>query len=71
MIKRRCAQASVSTTWHGLRHRFAHEFLARGGQETSLAKLGGWTDPGVLRRYEAARATERALAEYDELGGVL
>jgi site-specific recombinase XerD len=71
MLRRRCDQAGVSTHWHALRHRFAHEFLSRGGQEGSLAKLGGWTDPAVMRRYGSALATERALTEYDQLGGVL
>jgi site-specific recombinase XerD len=71
MLRRRCAQAGVSTHWHALRHRFAHEFLARGGQEGSLARLGGWTDPATMRRYGSALATDRALAEYDDLGGVL
>ena len=42
-----------------------------GGQEGDLARLGGWSDPAVMRRYGSALATERALAAYDELGGVL
>lgn len=72
MLPRRCEQAGITKLhWHQLRHRFAHQWLAAGGQEGDLAKLGGWSDPGVMRRYGSALATERALAAYDELGGVL
>jgi site-specific recombinase XerD len=72
MLPRRCAQAGVPVMhWHQLRHRFAHAWLAAGGQEGDLARLGGWSDPAVMRRYGSALATERALAAYDELGGVL
>jgi integrase/recombinase XerD len=72
MLPRRCEQAGVPKMhWHQLRHRFAHRWLANGGQEGDLAKLGGWSDPTVMRRYGSALATERALAAYDELGGVL
>jgi len=72
MITRRCDQAGISRIhWHQLRHRFAHRWLAAGGQEGDLARLGGWSDPAVMRRYGSALATERALAAYDDLGGVL
>jgi site-specific recombinase XerD len=72
MLPRRCDQAGIARLhWHLLRHRYAHTYLARGGQEGDLARLGGWTDPTVMRRYGSALATERALAAYDELGGVL
>jgi site-specific recombinase XerD len=72
MIGRRCEQAGITPFgWHSLRHRFAHSFLERGGQEGSLARLGGWSDPAVMRRYGASRATDRALEEYETLGGVL
>jgi hypothetical protein len=36
-----------------------------------VAKLGGWSDPTVMRRNGSALATERALAAYDEMGGVV
>jgi integrase len=72
MLTRRCEQAGIPHIhWHQFRHRFAHQWLARGGQEGDLSRLGGWTDPGVMRRYGSALATERALAAYDDLGGVL
>jgi site-specific recombinase XerD len=72
MLTRRCQQAGIAhINWHAFRHRFAHTYLKRGGQEGDLAKLGGWSDPTVMRRYGSALATERALAAYDDLGGVL
>jgi integrase/recombinase XerD len=72
MLQRRCEQAGIDhINWHAFRHRFAHTWLSRGGQEGDLARLGGWTDPAVMRRYGSALATERALDAYDELGGVL
>lgn len=72
MLTRRCQEAGVAhINWHAFRHRFAHAWLTKGGQEGDLAKLGGWSDPTVMRRYGSALATERALAAYDGLGGVL
>jgi integrase/recombinase XerD len=72
MIRRRCDAAGIPPLrWHQLRHRFAHQWLAKGGQEGDLARLGGWEDASVMRRYGSALATERALAAYDDLGGVL
>ncbi|MGH9015568.1 MAG: tyrosine-type recombinase/integrase [Acidimicrobiia bacterium] len=72
MLKRRCEHAGVpAIRWHQLRHRFAHAWLRAGGQEGDLARLGGWTDPAIMRRYGSALASERALDAYDELGGVL
>jgi site-specific recombinase XerD len=72
MLPRRCDEAGIPRMhWHLLRHRFAHEFLRRGGQEGDLAKLGGWEDASVMRRYGSALAVDRALAGYDDVGGVL
>jgi site-specific recombinase XerD len=72
MLTRRCTQAGIPHLhWHLLRHRYAHEYLARGGQEGDLAKLGGWEDATVMRRYGASLAVDRALANYDDIGGVL
>ena len=72
MLARRCVEAGIDhVNWHAFRHRFAHRWLLNGGQESDLAKLGGWTDPKVMRRYGSALATDRALAAYDDFGGAL
>lgn len=58
---------------HMLRHRFAHTFLANGGNEGDLQALGGWQSREVMGRYGASLRTERALDAYDNvdpLGGV-
>ncbi|HWH36014.1 MAG TPA: tyrosine-type recombinase/integrase [Acidimicrobiales bacterium] len=69
ILERRAARAGIERkVWpHLLRHGFADRFLAAGGQEGDLLRLGGWSDPAVMRRYGAARAQDRALAAYDDL----
>jgi site-specific recombinase XerD len=69
ILDRRAAQAGIERhLWpHLLRHGFADRYLAAGGQEGDLLRLGGWSDASVMRRYGAARAQDRALAAYDEV----
>jgi site-specific recombinase XerD len=69
ILDRRAERAGIERhIWpHLLRHGFADRFLAAGGQEGDLQRLGGWTDPSVMRRYGAARAQDRALAAYDDI----
>jgi site-specific recombinase XerD len=72
MLRRRCAEAGIPALhFNQLRDRFAYEYLRRGGTERNLAALGGWTDASITRRYGSALASDRALSEYDTLGGVL
>jgi integrase/recombinase XerD len=69
ILDRRALRAGLERkVWpHLLRHGFADRFLAAGGQEGDLLRLGGWSDPSVMRRYGAARAQDRALSAYDDV----
>jgi integrase len=67
-LYRRAEQAGVPGFHpHRLRHQFAHEYLAAGGQEGDLMMLAGWRSRQMLARYGAAKATERAVAAYRRL----
>lgn len=66
ILRKRCDLAGLpAVNPHALRHLFASRFLEAGGQEGDLQRLGGWSDPSMMRRYGAARAVDRALAAYD------
>jgi integrase/recombinase XerD len=52
---------------HQLRHTWAHRWLANGGAEQDMMRLGGWANGEVMRRYGAAQAVDRALAAYDNV----
>jgi site-specific recombinase XerD len=66
ILNKRCAEAGIAhVNPHRLRHTFADRFLSAGGNEGDLQRLGGWENSDVMRRYGAARATDRALEAYD------
>jgi len=46
---------------HQARHTFADRYLAAGGSEGDLMKIGGWRSREIMSRYASSRATERAL----------
>ncbi len=48
---------------HLLRHTAAHRWLAKGGSETGLMAIAGWTAPDMLMRYTKAQASARAAEE--------
>lgn len=61
MLARRCRQAGIEKLHpHQLRHLFAHEWLAAGGQEGDLMVLAGWRSREMVSRYGRSAAAERA-----------
>jgi site-specific recombinase XerD len=61
MVTRRAVEAGIGHVHpHQLRHTFAHQWLASGGQETDLMRLAGWSDRRMLSRYGQSLAAERA-----------
>jgi integrase len=52
---------------HRLRHTAAHRWLAKGGSESGLMAIAGWTRTDMLVRYTRARASERAAQEAQRL----
>src|SRR5215204_5006076 len=52
---------------HRLRHTAAHRWLAKGGSETGLMAVAGWTRPDMLMRYTKAQASVRAAEEAQRL----
>jgi site-specific recombinase XerD len=61
VLRRRCDEAGIPRIHpHQLRHTFAHQFKAAGGNDAELQHLGGWRSPQMLLRYGASAAAERA-----------
>jgi integrase/recombinase XerD len=66
ILNKRAALAGLDHVHpHQLRHTWADRWLAAGGGEGDLQRLGGWESAEVMRRYGAVRATDRALIAYD------
>lgn len=65
IVERRARLAGVPHIHpHQLRHTYAHEFLAGGGNEGDLMVLAGWRSRQMLQRYGASAAGDRARAAY-------
>ena len=52
---------------HRLRHTAAHRWLSKGGSESGLMAVAGWTRPDMLLRYTRAQASVRAAEEAQRL----
>jgi integrase/recombinase XerD len=52
---------------HRLRHTAADRWLSKGGSESGLMAVAGWTRPDMLLRYTKAQASARAAEEAQRL----
>ncbi|MFG3618017.1 tyrosine-type recombinase/integrase [Nocardia sp. NPDC047654] len=65
MLERRAEAAGIDHIHpHMLRHWFAHNWLANGGQEQDLMMLAGWRSRQMLDRYGKSVADQRAKAAH-------
>jgi integrase len=63
-LRRRAQRAGIDGFHpHKLRHTAAHRWLAKGGSESGLMAMAGWTRTDMLIRYTRATAAERAADE--------
>ncbi|ASF09115.1 hypothetical protein NBRGN_067_00350 [Nocardia brasiliensis NBRC 14402] len=65
MLERRAQAVGIEHIHpHMLRHWFAHNWLANGGQEQDLMMLAGWRSRQMLDRYGKSVADERAKSAH-------
>jgi integrase len=68
ILDKRTAMAGIGHIHaHQLRHTWSHRWLANGGAEQDLMRLGGWSSHEIMARYCSAQGVDRALAAYDNV----
>jgi site-specific recombinase XerD len=67
IVERRAKAAGVAVSAHQLRRSMATDWLSRGGSETALQTLVGWSSNRMVARYTKQRAAELAFDEHCRL----